>query len=1570
MTTNEADPNVRLSESRMALLAKRLKAGRGSPANAAGQIPRRTERRRAPLSFAQQRLWVLERLSPGLPIYNLTQALRLVGQLDEAALQRAFDELVRRHESLRTSFAEEQGVPVQVIHDPEPVSWHLEDLTGLPESECEERSGRLIELEAETPFDLSSDRLLRVRLIRLLDNEHILLLTIHHIVSDGWSTSVLYRELISLYESYLGGRPPALPELPIQYQDFAEWQRGWLQGERLEALLAFWRQRLAGSPVLELLCDHPRPALQTYRGSKVLVPLSPELYRKLINFSRKHSATLFMTMLAALDVLLSRLTGQEDVVVGSAIANRNRAQIEPLIGFFVNMLVMRTQVAGNACFEELLAAVREQAFQAFEHQDLPFERLVDELDVERDLARNPLFQVAFAVQNVPRLALKVPGMIFKPIRPTVKSTRFDLEVHVWEGAEQAMIQAVYASDLFESSTIARLLQSYLLLLEHLIENPGQRLEEVSVLEQGERRRLLEQWSGSRTEYGREVTIARRFAQVAGRDPQAVALEYGDRTLSYGELDRRANRLAQHLVGLGVGPDVRVGVFAHRGIELLVGLVAIMKAGGAYVPLDPEYPQERLGFMIEDAQAPVILSQADLAGRLPAGTAVVDLGQVWEPMGAESQQAPQSRGKAQDLAYMMYTSGSTGRPKGVMVTQRAVMRLVVGTDYVQLGPGDRVAQVSSSSFDAATFEIWGALLNGAALVGIGKYVSLSVEEFARELRQRRVNVLFLTTALFNQVVREAPGAFEGIRDLMFGGEACDPQCVRDLLGNRPPRRLLHVYGPTENTTYSTWHLVREVPEGAVTVPIGGPIANSTVYVLDRAGQPVPVGVPGELYVGGDGVARGYWRQPELTAERFVPDAFGTEPGGKLYRTGDLVRWREDGALEFLGRKDQQVKIRGYRIELGEIETVLREHAKLAEAVVVAREEGGLKRLVAYVVAKDGQREEELVPELRGHLKQRLPEYMVPAVFMLLQALPLNANGKVDRGALPAPGGERYAAARFTPPRSLKERLLAEIWRGVLNVERVGINDNFFELGGDSIISIQVVARAKSRGLRLTPRQLFQHQTVAELAAVAEEHGGQQEGQEPVRGVVELTPVQRWFFEADGVEPQHFNQAFFLQLSEAVEEARLGQALSKVVEHHDSFRLRYRREEGEWVQEYAEAPGPLRLERGSVPPGLQRAAAGQWLAEAAGRVQAALDLGRGPLTALALYTTEDGQRLLLWVIHHLIVDGVSWRILLEDLNRAYDQLARGAEVQLPPAGSSFQRWAEGLKRWAGGEQAQREGAYWQERRWEQAVLELPVELEGGENTEASARTVVAELEEQLTRQLLMQVPAAYNTQINDVLLTALVRVLQGWTGRAAVALVLEGHGREAVGQQPLDIGRTVGWFTSVFPLLLELEAGAGVGEGLKAVKEQLRRVPAGGLAYGVSRYLSGKQELAGSLARLEPQISFNYLGQFDPVQRNSPWFSWAPFSAGAAVSPRRRRRHLLEINAIVVEGRLRVSWGYSTNRHRTSTVQGLSEAFVEQLRVIIRHCVQPEAGGYTPSDFPEAKLDQQALDQLVTELDHDA
>ncbi|MES2940788.1 MAG: amino acid adenylation domain-containing protein [Pseudomonadota bacterium] len=1046
-------------------------------------VPRDTP---LPLSFAQQRLWFLDQLEPGTGLYNIAIALGLCGHLDHMVLRATLNEVVRRHEALRTRFGLHGGEPVQLIAPQFVLDLPLADLSALPPEQGAREARLLAQDEAAQAFDLATGPLVRARLLKLAEEEHVLLFTVHHIVADGWSMGVLVREVGALYAAYAQGRPTPLQELPVQYADFAHWQRHRLGAAILQDQLRYWEQALDGAlALLALPTDRPRPAAQSHRGATHRTHVDPRTTERLRALGQAHQSTLFMTLAAAFSVLLSRYAGQDEVCIGTPIANRTRAELEGLVGFFVNTLVLRTRVRADGTFEELLAQVRASTLGAYAHQDLPFEQLVEALKPQRSAAHAPLFQAMLVLQNAPLDALQLPGLALRVLDSESVAAKFDLTLNVVEQRDGLALGFEYATDLLDAATIERMARHFVCLLEGIAQAPRTPVHALALLDAQERQQILQQWNATRQDYPRDASIQALFEAQARRTPDAPALQCEGEQLSYAQLDARANQLAHHLRSRGVGPDVLVGVCMERSLRMVVGFLAILKAGGAYLPLDPGEPSERLAAMLDDARPALVLTQERmlplLAAAMVEGLDTFCMDSQWHTLDAQSTAHPTAYSGSialpGQLAYVIYTSGSTGRPKGVAVPHRAVLRLVLDNSYAPLGPADCVAHCANPAFDAATWEIWGALLNGARLLVVPASVVLDAPALCRELLAAGTTALWLTVGLFNEYADALAPAFARLRHLLVGGEAVDAKkAARVLNGGSAPRHLVNGYGPTETTTFAATFPIRALPDSATTVPIGRPIANTQVYLLDTDLEPVPVGVTGELYIGGDGLARGYLNRPALTAEKFIPNPFGA-PGTRLYRSGDLARYLSDGNIDYLGRIDHQVKIRGFRIELGEVEAALAAQPGVREALVLAREDvPGDKRLVAYVVG-DGLD----VQALRAALLRSLPHYMVPAHYVPLPAFPLNANGKVDRKALPPPDANAASARTYEAPRTPTEETLAAIWAQVLGLEKVGVHDDFFALGGHSLLATQVVAQLRAAfEVELALRAFFETPTIAAMA----------------------------------------------------------------------------------------------------------------------------------------------------------------------------------------------------------------------------------------------------------------------------------------------------------------------------------------------------------------------------------------------------------------------------------------------------------------------------------------------------------
>jgi amino acid adenylation domain-containing protein/non-ribosomal peptide synthase protein (TIGR01720 family) len=1513
-----------------------------------------------PMSFAQQRLWFLDQMEPGTAAYNLFTGYRLAGPLDLTALERSLSEILRRHEVLRTNFAMIEGRLVQILNPARPLELPLVDLSEVPKHEREARLSGLANEEAQRSFDLARGPVLRATLIKLAPEEHVSLLAVHHIVFDGWSMEIFLREMAVLYDAFSRGAASPLRNLFMQYGDFARWQRQTLQGNRMEEVLSYWREQLRDAPpLLELPTDRARTAMQSFAGTQLPFALSPSLSESLRALSREAGVTLFMLLLAAFKVLLCRYSGQENIVVATPIAGRDQSEIEGLIGFFVNTLVLHTDLSGNPSFREVLERVREVALGAYAHQELPFEKLVEEIRPERDTSRNPLFQVMFVLQNVSASTpeapeIKTAGLTMTRLDVDSVTAQFDLTIGLIERDEDLVLWIEYNTHLFNRDRIERMAGHLRSLLTAVADDPALKLSDVPLLTEPEREQLLAEWNQTASAYSDDQCIHQLFEAQAEKSPEAVALVLEEQSMTYRELTVAANRLANHLRELGVGAEARVGLLVERSFDMVVALLAILKAGGAYVPLDPNYPPDRISFILQDAQINVLVTQKHLADRLGQhGAQVVQVDEDRETLDSLGADSPVNLTTPDNNAVILYTSGSTGKPKGVAIQHRSLVNYVeFAIANYELTAADRLLQFASIGFDTSAEEIFCSLSCGASLVLRTAEMLDSTTHFLTRCHELGITMLTLPTAYWHQLTASLTDRdwdlAGGVRLWIAGGEPMQLQSVREWqkrLGKRV--RLLNSYGPTEATIACTGYELSEAGddlEALSQVPIGRPLRNTELYVVDHRLQPVAVGVYGELCIGGAGLSRGYLNRPDVTAEKFIPHPFNGSVGQRLYRTGDVARFLADGNLEFFGRSDQQVKIRGFRIEMGEIETVLGGHPALRESVVMARNGGGgEKRLIGYVVPRAWPGPS--TTELREFLKAHLPEYMVPSIFMALESLPLTASRKIDRRALPAPDQSRpELAVEMVAPRNAVEKKLAEIWKSVLRLAKVGVFDSFFELGGDSILSIQVVSRASQAGLRITPKQIFLNQTIAELASVIDTETESKAEQGIVTGPLPLTPIQHLFFEQDFSERHFYNQSALLLLQEKLDPSDFEAAIRRVIEHHDALRLRFRKNGATWQQfnEGLEGETPFSsIDLSELSAAQHRTV----IEEIAARLQRSLDLSQGPLLRVALFEMGVGepQRLLL-IFHHLVIDGVSWRVLVEDLQSALDQERRGERTALPKKTTSFKEWAEGLSQYAESPELKEQAELWLSTQNPNSKR-LPVDFPGANNTEASSTSITIELGEAETEALLRDVPAAYHTEINDVLMTALVDALSAWTSSRKLLVDLEGHGREDI-IPGVDISRTVGWFTTLYPVLLDVSEAASVEEMLAAVKQQLRAIPHKGIGYGLLRYLSKDNESFKSMPPAE--VNFNYLGQFDQMVDQPKAFSPAPEASGNPRTSEGQRSHLLEINGGIADKQLSLAWNYSQNLHRRSTIEQMAQRYLESLKSIIDHARVKQ--GRAPLTFP--------------------
>ncbi|MFG3016457.1 non-ribosomal peptide synthase/polyketide synthase [Streptomyces cinerochromogenes] len=1531
--------------------------GDPSAAVPAEPIPPAPEDGTLPLSSAQRRLWYLDELNPGGTEYNTGVSLRLRGPLDADALRRALYRLAARHASLRTTFATADGQGVQRVAPEPDLPLRTADLTDVPEARRTEAAEALLTEELSRPFDLAAGPLSRALLVRLAAEDHLLLLAQHHIVTDGWSVGVLTRELAALHHAESTGEPDGLPRPAVQYPDFAVWERRQRDGDADRVDLAYWKRHLAGLQQLELPTDRARPAVRTTAGAAHRHRLPAELVSRLRQLAAGRGTTVFTLFAGASALLFSRYSGQRDVAFGTVTTGRGRRDLEEVPGFFANTVVLRGEVDERATVDRFVESMRTTVLDAFAHDGVPFDRVVEELAPPRDPSRTPLVQ-ALVVQQTALPEPPLTGGVRFTEHPLPRpAARFDLVLEFTPDTDGGcVLTAEFNTDLFDAPTVARMAAHLHRLLEGMADGPGRRLGELPMLSPEEQRTLVDTWNppARRARDTGHATLPGLFHAQAARTPDRTAVVCGPVRLDYAEVARRANRLARLLLARGAGPETLVALCLPRSADLVPVLWAVLTSGAGYLPVDPGYPAERVRLMLADARPAFVIATRETASALPADRDVLFLEDCAGPAVPDTDladadvpdtdltDADRPRPLLPDHpAYVIYTSGSTGRPKGVVVTHRSVVALAAWTEERFAAAGlDHVIASTSLNFDVSVFELLCPLTAGGTVEVVADLPAL-----ADGTGPRRAGLLSGVPSVVSRLI--AGGTAPVTADtVVLAGEALPAQTLHDLRAALPGCRIANIYGPTEATVYATgWFAGDRLPDQAP--PIGGPVALTRAYVLDRSLRPQPPGVTGELYLGGGGLARGYLNRPGLTAARFVADPFGA-PGERMYRTGDLVRRRTDGALEYVGRIDQQVKVRGFRIELGEVEEALRGCAGVAEAAATATTDGdGHRRLAGYVVPAAGQRVE---PEaVRRELGRTLPDYMVPSTVLVLDGLPLSPNGKLDRGRLPDPG-PAVRAVRHVTPRTPTERTLAAIWAEVLRVERIGVDDNFFELGGDSILSIQVVARARQEGLPLTSRDVYRHQTVAALARCADAAQGPREtapAPEAATGTAPLTPIQRWFFDALAERAGHYAQALSVQVPDDLDAAALEDALNDLVAQHDALRSRF-------VADGA-APG-VRWHIDGRAPRLQ-------LARHTGPDTdtphfGPFDLARGPLLRAVLHDRGAGRPPVLHLaVHHLVVDGVSWRVLLDDLDRAYRARRAGEDgtAALPAKSSPLRAWSRRLNAHAA------DGGFDDEREyWARAVPETePAVPTAGPDTYGAQRAVTVRISAEDTTALLRTLPDTYRTQANDVLLGALGRALCAGTGRDRVVVDVEGHGREELFPE-LDLSRTVGWFTTRYPVALAVPQDAGWDAVLKRVKEQLRAVPRHGLGHDALRHLTGPQAGPHTPAA---QISFNYLGRMGSSEDPDGLYRGTVRPLELDADPAAARPHALEVVGRLDGDCLEFTWFSSDRLHREGTVADLAGRFADALADLARYAARPGAAGRTPSDFPLARLGQAAVDRIT-------
>jgi amino acid adenylation domain-containing protein/non-ribosomal peptide synthase protein (TIGR01720 family) len=1532
--------------------------------------------------------------APHSGVYFQQFICTLTGELDRTAFTHAWQRIVEAHAVLRTAFIwEEIDEPVQVVRQQVEIPFRYENWQHLSAPAQQTHLASILRTDRQRGFNLAKAPLMRFLLGKIAPDKHQFIWSSHHILLDGWSVQGLLRSVFRLYESIRQDAKAKIKPTP-PYRDYI----AWLQGQDLALAEDFWRKKLSGfTAPTPLTIDTERrnrsSAEADYHQRKGKIDV--QVTNRIKALAKSQRLTLNTIIQGTWAIVLSRYSGESEVVFGATVSGRppDLPGVEKIVGLFINTLPVRLTVSTDEELMPWLMEIQQQslAMQQYEYTPLANIQGCSELPRARSL-----FDSIVVFENYP-----TDGGSFLPENSSLvlsniqylEQSNYPLSFLAVPG-ESLELYLIYDRRYFEDKAIDRLMGHLETILGSLALQPEQTLGAIPILTSAEETQIFDVWNDTRSDLPNDVCIHELIEHQAQNQPDQLAVIGIDKNYTYREIDRHANQLARYLRQLGVGTDTNVGLCVERSADMILGILGILKAGGAYLPLDPTYPRKRLAFMLEDAGATVIVTQQGHTERLPAENHIkpVCLDTQWDQIAKHNNQPIPTSADGRHLAYVIYTSGSTGQPKGVPITHKNLVHSTLARlDYYPV-PLQRFLLLSSFAFDSSIVGIFWSLCQGGTLVLPQERLEQDISGLAELIHSQAISHTLCLPTLYNLLLRHAKSdLLASLQTVIVAGEVCPQELAQTHYRRLPHTHLYNEYGPTEGTVWST---VYEFPPkfNGIQAPIGKPIANTQAFILDAQLRPVPIGVTGELYISGHGLTQGYLNRPDLTAECFIDHTFENGVDARLYRTGDLARYLPDGNIVFLERADHQVKIRGYRIEMTEIETCLQAHSAIQDAAVMARTvtkdrasdvidpEKRIRparrlqekrsatqnmQLVAYIVVRDGR----FAPEgqtLRHFLREYLPDYMVPNRFIPLDKLPRTPNGKLDRRALPNPDEDwDVVVADAVPPRNRIEAKLAEIWQAVLGLDAIGIHDNFFEIGGDSILSIRIMAKVSQAGLKLAPNQIFQHQTIAELAHVVGTNSSPHAEQTEVTGNVPLTPIQHWFFEQALADPQQWNQAFMLEVPAEVNAQSLEKAIHYLIRHHDALRLQFDHTAAGWQQQIADIQKDVRLKTVDLS-ALSADAQKVAIQSHARRLYASSELGQAPLFKACLFRLKwDRPNRLLLVAHHLVIDMISWQILLDDLETAYQQLSQGNPVKLPAKKTSFKQWAETLIQVAQSKHNQATLSYWLNGDT-QTIKKLPVKVsKKGKNTGAPAQTVTVKLTVEETQHFLYDIAAAYNTEANDLLLAALTAALGRWIGPGRILIGLEGNARKAVARK-LDVSRTIGWFTAFYPIILPIAAVANYGDHIKAIKEQLRRVPNRGLDYGIARYLGGESTIIAQLNRYQPDILFKYLGQFDQMTGRNGQFKVLSTHLGRARSGDNEQSHLLDINAFLTKRQLTVTWTYSPHYHDSETITQVASDFIEALRAIIHHCLAPDAGGYTPSDFPEANLDQKALDDLMDEF----
>jgi len=1338
----------------------------------------------------------------------------------------------------------------------------------------------------------------------------------------------------------------------VKYTDYSEWENDMLNSDALKKQEEYWVGIFSDEiPILDMPIDYRRPAIQSFEGDTIDFKINKDLTRKIIELGEANGTTMYMNLLAVHNILLSKYCGQDDIIVGSPIAGRQHSDLQSVIGMFVNTLAMRNYPKGDKTFKEFLKDVKINCLGAYENQNYQFDRLVEKLDLRRDLSRNTLFDTMFVLQNTEIQEIEIDDLQFESFTFENKISKFDMTLTAIQKGEEILFTLEYCTKLYKQETIEKLIEHFINIISEVTKNPDLKLSEIDMLSAEEKKKILVDFNNTMIDYPKNKVIYELFEEQAEKTPENTAVVYMNKKLTYRELNEKSNSLATELIEKGVKPNSIVGIMVERSLEMIIGILGILKAGGAYLPIDPDAPQERVEFMLVDSNTQILLTQKHLADNLNFNVTTLVLED--EELYKGNNRNLEKVNKANDLTYIIYTSGSTGKPKGVMIEHDSVMNLLTELQKrYPLGVQDSIMLKTNYIFDVSVTELFGWFFEGGKLTILENGLQTNSKEILKTIEINDVtHINFVPSMLsifLNSINENDVKILNKLKYLFVAGEQIHKNIIHQFYALNSNVKLENLYGPTEATVYATaYSLTNEKYEESV--PIGKPIANTKIYIVNENNRVQPIGVAGELCISGKPLARGYLNRPELAKEKFIPNPF--EPGETMYRTGDLARWTSDGNIECIGRIDYQVKLRGYRIELGEIENELLKIATIKEVVVIDREDKqGNKYLCAYIVSD----KEITVTELRGALSKKLPDYMIPSYFIILEKLPLMPNGKLDRKSLPEPDGEINIGVEYAAPTNKIEETMAEIWSEVLGVQKIGIDDNFFALGGDSIKAIQVAARLNRHNIKIIIGDVFTNPTIRELSICAK-LDNEQISQSVVEGKVELTAVQNWFFEQEFHDMHHWNQSVMLYSKDGFDEKIIREVFSEIVEHHDALRMVFK-EENKLIQ-YNKGINDKLFDFYEVD-FTHKESYEEEIEKECIKIQSSINLSQGPLVKLGLFRTTEGDHLLI-VIHHLVIDGVSWRILFEDFAIGYRQAVNKEKIQLPEKTNSFMTWSEKINNYAKSNELLGEIDYWKSIE-DAGVGEIFKDCHNISNKGLNFNSMELKIDKENTNNLLKNVNKAYSTEINYILLAALGLTIKEWSGENKILINLEGHGREEIISN-MNITRTIGWFTSMFPIVLDCEKSEEISYYIKSVKESLRKIPNKGTGYGILKYLTPNEYLNELEFKLKPQVTFNYLGQFD-MDMNEGWVNRSSISTGNPINKEAKRVSYIDINGGVSDGELSLVFEYNEDLFTIRTIQGFIEKYKEKLLDIIQHCVEKEDTENTPSDFDYKDISIEELESI--------